>query len=123
MAKKKVQEDEETKPKKLRPMYTSQAREDRLINLAMDLAEQQLLDGTASSQVLAIYLKAGTERERKERAKLELELELTKAKTEALEATKRSTEMYAEAISAMKSYSGNCDDEYYDEDDYDEEYY
>lgn len=122
MARKKNQEEEQQPTKKLRRMLTSQARENRMIDLAMDMAEEQLVNRTASSQVLTHYLRLGSEKERTEQRKLELEVELVRAKTEALEATKRSSEMYENAISAMKQYSGNCDDEYYDEDDYYDDY-
>lgn len=122
MAKKIEEPLDNSPPKRLRPALTPQARENQLINLAFEVAEEQLLNRTASSQVISHFLRLGTERERTEREKLKLEMELTKAKTEALESQKRSEEMYTNAIAAMKSYSGNCDDEYYDEDDEDEFY-
>ena len=43
--------------KRGRPALTPEARENQLISLAIDLAEQQLRDGTASSQVITHYLK------------------------------------------------------------------
>ena len=47
-------------PKKMRPALTPEARENQMIALAVDLAEQQLRDGTASSQVITHYLKLGS---------------------------------------------------------------
>jgi hypothetical protein len=89
-----------------------------MISLAVDLAERQLLDGTASSQVITHYLKLGTQRELLERQRLEHENKLLIAKTEALESAKRMEELYANAIEAMKRYGGNSSrDEYDDEDD------
>lgn len=88
-----------------------EARENQLIALAVDLAEQQLRDGTASSQVITHYLKLGTYKEKLEREKLQHETELLKAKTEAIESAKRIDEMYAEALRAMKEYSGQDDEE------------
>lgn len=97
------------KSKKIRPALTPEARENQLIYLATDLAEQQLRDGTASSQVITHYLKLGTTKERIEREILEKQKELISAKTEALQSAKRIEELYTEAISAMRRYSGNGD--------------
>lgn len=88
-----------------------EARENQLIALAVDLAEQQLRDGTASSQVITHYLKLGTYKEKLEREKLRHETELLKAKTDAIESAKRIDEMYAEALRAMKEYSGQDEEE------------
>lgn len=101
--------------KLMRPALTPEAREGQLISLATDLAEQQLRDGTASSQVITHFLKLGTEKERLERVRLEHENKLLVAKTEALQSQKRVEELYAEALKAMRNYSGQGDaDEYSD---------
>lgn len=89
-----------------RPALTPEAREDQLIALATNLAEQQMRDGTASSQVITHYLKLGTTRERLEREILKEQKEMIKAKAEALKSEKRVEELYAEALSAMRRYSG-----------------
>lgn len=94
------------KRRKIRPALTPEAREDQLIALATNLAEQQLRDGTASSQVITHYLKLGTTRERLEREILKEQKEMIKAKAEALKSEKRVEELYAEALSAMRKYSG-----------------
>lgn len=91
---------------KMRPALTLEAREGQLISLAVDLAEQQLRDGTASAQVITHYLKLGATTARLEKEKLEHENELLKAKTKALESAERQEELYANAINAMKNYSG-----------------
>ena len=90
----------------LRPALTPEARENQLISLAVDLAEQQLREGTASSQVITHYLKLGTTRERLEKELLEREVELKKAKTENLKSAARIEELYENAISAIRRYSG-----------------
>ncbi|MDF2800240.1 MAG: hypothetical protein K0S61_143 [Anaerocolumna sp.] len=100
----------EESPKRRRPpALTPEARENQLITLAVDLAEKQLSEGTASSQVLAHYLKLASTRERKEIEKLEQENKLLKAKTEAIASQKRVEELYKNALNAMKSYSGKGD--------------
>lgn len=97
--------------KSIRPALNPEQRENQMIALAIDLAEQQLLDGTASSQVITHYLKLAATKE-----KTKLENELLKAKTENLQAAKKSEELFAKAIQAFKSYSGSSEDEYDDQD-------
>ena len=99
-----------------RPALSPEAQENKMIGLAVDLAEKQLLDGTASSQVITHYLKMGSIKERLEREKIEEENKLLKAKTKALEDAADMKALYAEAIMAMKRYSGHGED---DEEDYD----
>lgn len=90
-----------------RPAASPEARENQMISLAVDLAEQQLLDGTASSQVITHFLKLGSTKERIEKEILEKQKELISAKTEALQSQKRVEELYANALSAMRSYQGS----------------
>lgn len=95
----------ETKPIVMpKPAPTPEARENQMIALATSLAEQQLLDGTASSQVITHYLKLGTMKEKLEREKLEEENKLLRAKTEALQSSKKVEELYLDALNAMKGY-------------------
>lgn len=96
-------------PRRSRPALTPEARENQLISLAVDLAEQQLRDGTASSQVISHYLKLGSTRASLEKEKLERENELLRAKTENLESAKRVEELYKDALNAMRNYSGMGD--------------
>ena len=93
--------------KKIRPALNPETRESQMISLAVDLAEKQLMEGTASSQVITHFLKLGSTKERLEKEKLEEENKLLKAKTESLQSAKRVEELYADAIAAMKRYSGN----------------
>lgn len=92
--------------KKLRPALTPEARENQLISLAVDLAERQLMEGTASAQVITHYLKLGATTARLEKEKLEKENQLLEAKTKALESAERQEELYVNAINAMRSYGG-----------------
>jgi hypothetical protein len=77
-----------------------------MVSLAIDLAEKQMLAGTASSQVITHYLKLGSTREQLEQQRLEHENELTRVKIEAIESQKRVEELYKEALDAMRMYSG-----------------
>ena len=101
--------DQETK-RRIRPALTPEARENQMIALAVDLAEKQLMEGTASSQVITHYLKLGSTKERIEKEILEKQKELIAAKTENLKSAKRIEELYAEAINAMRRYSGHGDE-------------
>ena len=92
---------------KIRPALTPEARENQLIYLATNLAEQQLRDGTASSQVITHYLKLGSTKEKIEKEILEKQKELITAKTESLQSAKKIEELYANAITAMGNYSGD----------------
>ena len=103
-----------TSTKKSRPAISPEARENQLISLAVDLAEQQLRDGTASSQVITHYLKLGTTRERLEKEKLEEENKFLKAKTENLQSQKRVEDLYTKALNAMRKYAGQCDEDDYE---------
>lgn len=97
--------------RKMRPALTPEAREQQLVSLAVDLAEQQLIDGTASSQIITHFLKLGSSRADLERAKLEHETKLLEAKTEAIQSQKNMEELYSQAIAALKSYSSQDDDD------------
>lgn len=101
---------------KVRPALTPEARENQMISLAMNLVEQRLLDGSASSQETTHFLKLGTTRAELEREKLKAENELLKVKAEAYQSAKEVEAMYAEAITAMRGYSGQGN--VGDEDDY-----
>ena len=94
------------KERRIRPGLTPEAREDQLVALATNLAEKQLLDGTASSQVITHYLKIGSTKERIEKEILKEQKDLIKAKTEALKSEKRVEELYTKALDAMRRYSG-----------------
>ena len=106
--------DSKNTTRKIRPALTPEARENQMIALAVDLVEQRLLDGTASSQETTHFLKLGSMKNRLEMEKLQEENRLLKARTEALQSAKRVEELYSEAIKAMRRYSGqgSDDDEY-----------
>ena len=99
--------------KKMRPALTPEARENQMIALAVDLVEQRLLDGTASSQETTHFLKLGSMKNRLEMEKLKEENKLLQAKTESIQSAKRIEELYTEAINAMRRYSGNGDGDDY----------
>lgn len=94
---------------KQHPAKTLEARENQMIALAEARAEEMLLDGTASPQIICHYLKLGSSRQRLETEKLRHETELLKSKKLALENAQHSEEIAKAAIEAFKEYSGRDD--------------
>ena len=85
---------------------TVEERQDQAINLAYELAEKQLRDGTATTPVISHYLRLATVKEKRELEKLSLENELLKARTEQIGSSARSEQLYEQAINAFRKYSG-----------------
>ena len=103
-----------TKP--MRPALTPEARENQLISLAIDLVEQRLIDGTASAQETTHFLKLASRKAKLEVERAQLENELIKAKTQSINDQADIKKLYADAIEAMKRYSGHrSDPEDYDD--------
>lgn len=86
---------------------TPEAREQQLVALAYDLAEQQLLKGTASSQVISHLLKVGSIREKQELEKLKQETILTEAKVKDLANVEELKTLFTEAMDAFRGYGGH----------------
>lgn len=110
--------DDEVPRSRRPPATTPEARENQLISAAVDLAERQLQEGTASAQVITHYLKLGSSREKLEQERLRGEVSLIQAKQELMESAKRIEAMYSEALDAMRSYQGRSPRDMED-DDYD----
>ena len=90
------------------PAATPEARENQMIALAVDLAEKQLQNGTASSQVVTHFLKLASTKDRIEKEILLQQKELIKAKTESIQSAKRVEELYLNALNAMRTYTGSA---------------
>lgn len=100
-------QNQESPAKRRQPPATSPtAREQQLISLSYDLAEKQLIDGTASSQVTSHFLKMGSAREALEQERIGEEVALLKAKAEMMASQARVEELYKSALDAMRSYAG-----------------
>lgn len=85
---------------------TPEGREAQLIAAAYDLAERQIREGTASSQVISHFLKMGTQEARLQREILAEQKKLVVAKTESIESMKERNVLYQEAINAIRHYNG-----------------
>ena len=97
--------------RKMRPALSPEAEENQMISLAMDLAKQQLQDGTASSQLITEFVKRGSTKARIEQEMLEKQKELVEAKTQSLQSAQRIEELYENALDAMRNYSGQNNSE------------
>lgn len=110
-------DDERPAPRRRSPARTPEERESILTAKALNLIEKQIDDGSASSQLLSIYAKYGSERERLERERLAADNDVLRKKLETMEAAIDVKNLMDEALSAFKGYSGQkIDDD--DEDDY-----
>lgn len=97
----------------MRPALIPENREQQLAALAMDLVEQRLRDGTASSQETTHFLKAVSSESVLKKKLMEKDIELAEAKTKALADQAELKELYADALKAMRNYAGQGDpDEY-----------
>ena len=99
---------------KLRPALSPEARENQMIALAMDLVEQRLRDGTASSQETTHFLKAASQKSKLELEKIKLENEFTAAKTKAISDSAEIKVLYEDALKAMRRYQGQGEPDEYD---------
>lgn len=93
--------------KKRRPAINPEVRENQLVSMAVDLAEKQLREGTASAQVITHFLRLGTVREKVHLEKMRKESELLEAKRDAIRSGDNFEQVYRDAIEAMRMYSGN----------------
>ena len=90
-----------------RPANSPEARENQMIDLAVNLAEKQLIEGTASAMVITHYLRMGSPKERLEREKLEQENAHLRAKIESLQSFQKTEELYTKAVDAFRIYQGD----------------
>jgi hypothetical protein len=105
MASRRLSDPDASKTRR-RPATTPEARENQLIAGAVDLAEKQIAEGTASAQVITHFLKLGSSREKLEQERLSKENSLLDAKRDAIASAARVEELYKTALNAMRAYSG-----------------
>ena len=104
MAKKKS-EDEKLRPA---PSEDPKSREMQLVNQAMNLAEKQLMDGTAAPSVINHFLKIGSTREHIEREILEKQAKLIEAKATTIANDREAESVAKAAIEAMRNYGAGA---------------
>lgn len=90
-----------------RKALSPDARENQLIALAMDTAEERMLNGTASSQEIVHFLRLGSSLARLQKEEIRERIELDKTKVKAIESAEEYKKLYSEAIEAMKSYGSS----------------
>lgn len=107
--------------KRQMPARTPEARENELINLAVEETEKRLRNGTVSSQILTVLLKLATTKTQLELEKLRSDISLQRAKEKEIEDKALDSERFEKALAAFKIYRGDTEedeDEFCDEDDY-----
>lgn len=100
------------------PARTPEARENQLINLAVDETERRLRNGTASSQLITVLLKLATTKTQLELEKLRSDISLQQAKQQEIKEKSSNNELYSKALAAFKNYKGDTSDDIYDEEEY-----
>lgn len=100
----------ETPTRSAPPARTLENRENQLIAMAYDLAEERLASGKATSQEIVHFLRMGAAKAQLEKKKLEAETVLLQSKTEAIDSAKQNSIKYQEAIEAMREYSGQSNE-------------
>lgn len=98
---------------------TSEQREAEMINLAMELSEQKLRDGTAPAPLVMMFAKAGLKRQQLEDSKLESEVHMLRAKVADMERAGQSNEKLDRVFRALRTYQGmpvDPDEEQYEDD-------
>lgn len=98
-----------TENRRTKPAMDPEAREKQLINLANEMAEEQLRDRTAPPSVVAHFLKLGSTREVKEQEILNNKAKLVSAQADSIERQKKSEELAQQVIDSMRSYSPSQD--------------
>lgn len=97
------------------PARTPEARENQIIAKAVDEVEKRLDNGTISSQLLTVLLKLATTKYQLELEKIRSDIKLQNSKVQEIEDKSSSSDTYAAALAAFKSYKGDSEDEDYEE--------
>lgn len=105
MPRSKAEKPEEIQ-RKLPPAGSAEARESQMVSYAMDLAEKQLRDGTATSQVQVHFLKLATIQSELELKKLEAEVRYREAQIKAQGDAAENDKRLERAMVAFAGYSG-----------------
>lgn len=93
------------------PATTPQARENQLVALAYDVAEQMMRSGNPPAQVVTHFLKMGSSEHEVELRKKDEEIAYLRARNENLSRFDHGSELAAAALKALGQYRGEDDDE------------
>jgi len=109
-----MKEDKRVKPNtpEFPPASSDEERTLQMGSLAMDLAEQRMRNGTASSAEILYFVKQASPEARLERIKLEEETKLIQARVADIERSRTTEELYGQIIAAFQEYQGINYDEY-----------
>jgi len=103
-----------TELNKIPPPFNDESQENKFIALALAQVEEQLKNGTASSQTLQHFLKLASKRAQIELEKMKLENAYLEAKIESEKQANQVLSLVTEALDAFKGYSFKPPDSFYD---------
>lgn len=89
------------------PALGIEERENQLIAMAMDRAEEKFVNHTASDTLTVHFLRLATTRMELEKEKIRKEIAQIEAKTDAIQSMAKMEELYENAMNAMKRYGGS----------------
>lgn len=95
------------------PSVTDEEQENKLIALSYRQAEQQLIEGTASSQIVTHFLKLGTRKADLELEQAKLQNRLLEEKILSEQSSIEINKMFTQVMEALKVYNGDPEAEYY----------
>lgn len=98
-------------PRRRRPARSPEERENQLTELAVDLVEKQLVEGTVSAAVLTQLLRRATQRDKLELERIRVQTELDVAKRDNIGSDKDSDTIALAAIAAISTYHTGVDPE------------
>ena len=94
----------EKKVRAQKPAIEPEAREKQLARLAYDLAEKQLIAGTASPSVIAHFLRVASKREELEQDTMRANKVLIDSKAESIVREKEVERIVKDAMESMTKY-------------------
>ena len=92
------------KRRKSVPDVSDEQREKRLINRALELVEERMESGEATSAEILHFLKLGSERNRREQEEISYRTELMREKTKAIKSAEEREKKYDTVIDALNRY-------------------
>lgn len=101
-----VDEPQKIMVRRRAPALGIEERENQLIAMAMDRAEEKFMNHTASDTLTVHFLRLATTRMELEKEKIRKEIAQLEAKTDAIQSMAKMEELYTNAMDAMKRYGG-----------------
>jgi len=95
------------------PSLDDEELENKLIALAYKQSEQQLQEGTASSQIVTHFLKLGTRKAELELEQAKLQNKLLEEKIISEQSAAEINQMFIDVMNELKNYKSDPGEEFY----------